>query len=432
MKSSSTLSDFHPKMSSDTRAGSVSSQDLRISNFVSPVNLDIETTREPTSVSVIVPTFKPGPLTVQLVEDLLRFNQKDTFSVYVVDDCTPREYEEEFGFFKKLSSFKRVTLLRTPQNKMKAGAINYGLKRIFALGKTGKRDVAITLDDDVVVEKNTIKKLTRSLLADQRLGAVCSQCRVLNKNKNILTRLQGLEYLGFNATRLADEGFFRGPLVMHGMLTAFRSKALKMVGVFAEGHLIEDYEITARLKLGGWYVRLEPESYAWTEVPETIKNLWRQRVRWVYGGLLIATNKKYWPAIIQDLIGHAMFIFTFFLIIASFVMHSHGQAPGTMITLIIALSVVQTAIWYFFQIWFMRFYDDRDREDWWIRMSVVPEFIYANLLTLVLVGAYAYSAFDWVSKNIPIKNRTKMRIENSVRYVFKSIGYENTWGTRTG
>ena len=73
-------------------------------------------------------------------------------------------------------------------------------------------DVILTLDDDVVISPTTVQNLVAELMSGTNLGAVCSQCAVLNKNKNILTRLQGLEYLGFNATRLADEGFYGGPV----------------------------------------------------------------------------------------------------------------------------------------------------------------------------------------------------------------------------
>lgn len=220
-------------------------------------------------ISAIVPTYKPGAALVHLVEDLLRYNPK--LQVVVVDDCTPQDYAPSVAVLERLRTLgPRVTLLRTPQNRLKAGALNLALGYLLADKGPRTPAVILTLDDDVVVAPGTIAALVRQLLANPGLGAVCSHCAVLNKNKNLLTRLQGLEYVGFNAIRLGDQGFMHGPLVMHGMLTAFRARALRQAGPFAERHLIEDYEMTTRLKVLGWDVRAVLDAPAHTEVPETL------------------------------------------------------------------------------------------------------------------------------------------------------------------
>ncbi|MBC7836269.1 glycosyltransferase family 2 protein [Acetobacteraceae bacterium] len=405
-------------------------QDIRpvhhAASFAIPYNFKVRndfTKEENVLVAAIVPSFKPGILTVRLVEDLLRWNE--SLEIYVVDDCTPNLYEETFGFFTRIKGLSdRVTVLRTPINKMKAGAINYALAHI---GKRGVQpEIIITLDDDVMIDKYTVQKLVEGVMADPHIGAACSQCRVLNKNVNILTRLQGLEYLGFNAVRLADEGFFFGPLVMHGMLTAFRLQALTDVGGFAENHLIEDYEVTARLKGAGWHVRLAPNAYAWTEVPETFSQLWKQRTRWIYGGLTILARVKFLPALIQDIIGHAMFLATLTLVIISVLFASAGRLSPEFLKTIVFLSIAQVVILYVFQLWLMRFYAEKDRTDWALRILLIPEFLYANVLSLVLVGAYIFGFFNFLTQTIP-----ELSIVRSLRAAFFKLGYTNAWGTRT-
>ena len=195
---------------------------------------------EQVSVSALIPTYKPGHLTLRLVEDLARWNPN--IDIYLVDDSTPKECTKSHVVYTRAGAVSdRVTLLQTPVNALKAGALNYGLKHIFAERKGRLPDVILTLDDDIVISPATVKNLVTELMSTEELGAACSQCRVLNKNKNFLTRLQGLEYLGFNATRLADEGFFRGPLVMHGMLTAFKTEALRTARNLTHDHLIQKY-----------------------------------------------------------------------------------------------------------------------------------------------------------------------------------------------
>ena len=290
-------------------------------------------------------------------------------------------------------------------------------------------EVVVTLDDDVVITPTTIKNLVRELLADPRLGAVCSQARVLNKNTNLLTRLQGLEYVGYNATRLADEGFYQGPLVMHGMLTAFRTTALKKAGGFAAHHLIEDYEMTARLKQHGWHVRSAVTARAWTTVPETFRQLWLQRTRWLYGGLTILAKVRYWPAVIQDVIGHTLFLATLSVVAFSF-LGDRGIIPPLLPTLIIVISLVQLVCWYLFNIWLMWFYPERDRTDWLIRLSLIPEFIYANLLTIVVLGAYLFLIFGALKALIPPHARATKALAKIIENLFRSVGYTHSWGTR--
>lgn len=401
-----------------------------IGNFFIPHKFNNQNIKNNYKITAIIPSFKPGKETTRLVQDLLRWNED--IQIYVVDDSTPIEYEEKHRIFECIKTLSpQVIVLRTPKNKMKAGAINQALSHIFSEKSENFPDVILTLDDDVVISRDTIKNLVNNLFEDDRLGAVCSQCRVINKNENFLTRLQGLEYLGFNAIRLSDEGFFWGPLVMHGMLTAFRFSALEEIGLFKEKDLIEDYEATVRIKMKGWHVRLAPHSYAWTRVPAKFSDLWRQRTRWMVGGLFIAMNFRYWKAIIQDVMGHLLFISTFLFVVSSFLLSSSSESiPVTIPIIIMAVSFLQILIWYIFQIWFMRFYVEKDWKDWLIRIALIPEFIYANVLSVILLGSYIFYIFQMVFVLLGGENQTSGKIKTMVEKIFSFAGYSNDWGTR--
>lgn len=373
-------------------------------------------------VCAIIPTYKPGKLTAKLVADLARFSPN--IKLYIVDDCTPEGYEGSARIFKRVARSKRVTLLRTPVNALKAGALNYALKHIFE-SSTEMPDIILTLDDDVVIEETTVRNLVTELMSYDHLGAVCSECRVFNKNKNLLTRLQGLEYVGFNAIRLADEGFFRGPLVMHGMLTAFRTSALVEVGLFAEGHLIEDYEMTTRLKARGWGVKAALSAPAWTSVPETLPTFWRQRTRWKYGGVTVVIKATDPFSVLQDLIGHGLFFATLALVAGLLLLNKgDGHVSPYIAQVIIVLSLVQLAIWYLFQLWLMRFYKEKDWRDWALRVSIIPEFLYSYIMTVALVGSYLFFLFTI------FKHTFQGRLAELGTKAFRACGYTEGWGTR--
>lgn len=380
-------------------------------------------------VCAIIPTYAPKPLLLELIGSLIAWNPG--IVVYVVDDCTPRGTEGSRILTRVASLSDQVIVLRTPLNTLKAGALNYALQHIFNRSDYAP-DVVVTLDDDVVIDQSTIPNLVSELVASVSFGAVCSQCRVHNKNKNILTRLQGLEYLGFNAIRLADEGLYRGPLVMHGMLTAFRAHALRSIGGFTKGHLIEDYEITTRLKEEGWSVKSAQNAPAWTVVPETLRHFWRQRTRWSYGGITVVTRTKRPLAVFQDLIGHFVFIATLGMVFALFFLKGNGQVPAALAHWIIALSFIQLGIWYAFQMWIMRLYKEKDRYDWIIRAALVPEFLYSYAMTLALIGSYIFHSFNTITRIADEKGSVYTRgIVALMRSAFRVIGYtERSWNTR--
>src|SRR5690606_37400841 len=44
--------------------------------------------------------------------------------------------------------------------------------------------------------------------------------------------------------------------------------------------------------LGGWASVFEPRSIAWTEVPTSVRPLWRQRIRWHFGNYQVLWKQK--------------------------------------------------------------------------------------------------------------------------------------------
>ena len=401
---------------------------VTLKNFLIPTQSRLSHKVFEPNVSAVVPTYKPGATALRLVESLLRYNPK--LEVVVVDDCTPEDYAPSAPVLLALRALgPRVTVLRTPQNRLKAGALNLGLAYVFGHKGPNAPAVVLTLDDDVVIAPQTVQRMVEALLSDPELGAVCSRCSALNKNKNLLTRLQGLEYVGFNAIRLGDQGFLYGPLVMHGMFTAFRVRALRQAGPFAQGHLIEDYEMTTRLKSLGWHVRAVFDAPAWTEVPEHLGAFWRQRTRWSLGGVQVVLGAKRPIAVLQDILGHIMFVATLLTLVILMLIDG-GGAPSLLLKVLIALSVAQFISWYALQLWLMRWYKEKDVWDWVLRITIVPELLFSSIMTVVLLGSYAYMGFAFVARGLSKWGGVGVHIAKLGITLFAKIGYSGGWGTR--
>ena len=405
-----------------------------VASFFVPIDYRGQVTSSantPKKVVVLIPTYKPTSITSKLVKDIVNFNSD--VRVIVIDDCTPIDESLSMQVIQSIKSLsrrnRRITVLRTSENQLKAGALNLGLSYVH--DKKINPQVVITLDDDVVITKNTINALVTALYSRPHLGVVCSRALVKNKNKNMLTRLQGLEYNGFNVTKIGDNGFLYGPLVMQGMLSAFRYTALKQVKGFDTKGLIEDYEITVRIKKAGWHAGFVNEAIAYTHVPEAWGNLWRQRVRWSYGGLLVMKSHwRYIRAVFQDFLGHFLFLSLFTLILLSFVFEKTYDSPMILIDALFAISIFHFAFSFSFGIASLLLMENRDRRDWVIRLTVFPEFVYSNLLSLILVGSYMFYLFHFTFEKAYQMIPRLFKLQARGDRIFKKLGYSLAWGTR--
>ena len=108
------------------------------------------------------------------------------------------------------------------------------------------------------------------------IAAVAGNVKVGNR-KNLLTRWQSIEYItSQNFDRRAYD-VVNAIMVVPGAIGAFRRDAVQKVGMFTIDTLAEDCDLTLRLLNAGYKVRTCNEALAFTEVPETLHMLLKQR-----------------------------------------------------------------------------------------------------------------------------------------------------------
>ena len=169
----------------------------------------------------------------------------------------------------------RVRLIRQP-NGGKPAALNTGIS-------AARHDVIVMVDGDTIFEPDTIRHLVAAL-ADPTVGAVAGNTKVGNR-KGLLARWQHIEYvMGCNLERRMYEAL-GCIMVVPGAIGAFRREVLAQVGGVSTDTLAEDTDLTMAVNRAGWRVAYEARARAWTEVPATLGQLWRQRYRWAYGTL---------------------------------------------------------------------------------------------------------------------------------------------------
>lgn len=223
-------------------------------------------------VSVVIAAYNEERVIARTVQAVLDNDYPDLEVIVVDDGSRDRTAEVVRTTF---AGDSRVTCLQKA-NGGKASALNRGIA-----AATGS--IIIGLDADTQFARDAIARLVRHF-SDPRVGAVAGNVRVGNAF-NILTRWQSLEYITSQNFDRRAYALLNCITVVPGAIGAWRREAIQTAGGYTHETLAEDADLTWRLHLNGWLIRNDSTAVAFTEAPERLKNLSRQRFRWSFGVL---------------------------------------------------------------------------------------------------------------------------------------------------
>ncbi|MEI7572810.1 MAG: glycosyltransferase [Phenylobacterium sp.] len=223
-------------------------------------------------VTVLIPCYNEERVVVASVERILKSDWVN-LEVLVLDDGstdgTVARIVEAFP------DHPRVRLL-TFANGGKARALNRGL--VLASG-----EIVVALDADTQFAPDAVSKLVR-WFADPKVGAVAGNAIVGNR-VNLVTRWQALEYVTAQNLERRALAALGAVTVVPGAVGAWRRQALEALGGYPADTLAEDQDLTLAVQRAGWKVAFDPDARAYTEAPDTVQGLMRQRYRWSFGTL---------------------------------------------------------------------------------------------------------------------------------------------------
>jgi peptidoglycan-N-acetylglucosamine deacetylase len=222
--------------------------------------------------SVLIPAFNEAMVIEHTVRRILQSDYPN-LEVIVIDDGSTDGTSDVVR--EHFSTESRVRLI-TVANGGKASALNHGLA-------AAQGEVIVALDADTHFEHSAISKLVR-WFQDPAIGAVAGNAKVGNRI-NILTRWQALEYVtsqNLERRALASLGCMT---VVPGAIGAWRRDALVELGGFPVDTLAEDQDLTIAIQKAGYDVLYDSSAIAWTEAPDTVEGLVKQRFRWAFGTL---------------------------------------------------------------------------------------------------------------------------------------------------
>jgi cellulose synthase/poly-beta-1,6-N-acetylglucosamine synthase-like glycosyltransferase len=229
--------------------------------------------------AVIIPAYNEARVIVRTIESILA-STRPPREIIVVDDGSADETYETvttaFGADPRVRAFRK-------SNAGKAAALNFGLAHTDAA-------VVVALDADTIFEPDAIEHLTAHFV-DPTIGAVAGNAKVGNRI-NTLTRWQALEYI--TSQNLDRRAFDRlnCMTVVPGAVGAWRRELVQQAGGFSADTLAEDADLTLAMLRRGTRVIYDDRAVAWTEAPDSVSGLLKQRFRWVFGTLQAAWKQR--------------------------------------------------------------------------------------------------------------------------------------------
>lgn len=211
------------------------------------------------------------------------------------------------GVYKSRNrSFKKLTVI-DKVNGGKADSLNAGLN-------VCKNDLVVSIDADSIMEPDALLKMVKPFMEAKEkkvIGTggvirIANSCDIsgghinkVNLPKKFIPRAQVMEYTrAFLMGRMAWSEL-DGLLLISGALGMFDREVVIQAGGYHTNTVGEDMELVVRMrrymadKGQGYDVVYIPDPLCWTEVPDTIKVLARQRSRWTRGTMeTLFTHRK--------------------------------------------------------------------------------------------------------------------------------------------
>ena len=267
------------------------------------------------TISMLAPAYNEAATVVESLRGLLALHYPNLEVVVVNDGSRDETMEvliEHFGLSPIHPIYRRVIdckpirglyrsrefprlLVVDKENGGKADALNAGLN-------LGSGELVCAIDADTLIEPDALQRLVRPFLQSGGVVAAGGTIRIANGSvvrggRVVRTRVPRAPIPGMQVVEYLRAFLFGrlwwnrlgGNLIISGAFGLFRRDAVLRSGGYLHDTVGEDMELVLRLRRVGYEqggprrIDFVPDPVAWTEAPETLAVLGRQRDRWHRG-----------------------------------------------------------------------------------------------------------------------------------------------------
>ena len=224
-------------------------------------------------VTVLLPCFNESE---QIHETLAALAEIDypNYEIIAINDGSKDDTLERLEQIAEHMPMLRIANL--VQNQGKSTALNVGLQM-------ARGELIVCIDGDALIDPHAVTWFVSRFLADPGLGGATGNPRIRNRS-TLLGKLQVGEFSSIVGMIKRTQTVFGSLFTVSGVICAFRRDAVVAVGMWDPAAMTDDVDLTLRLQVAGWRVTFEPHALCWILMPEKLRGLWRQRVRWAEGG----------------------------------------------------------------------------------------------------------------------------------------------------
>jgi len=227
----------------------------------------------------IVPAYNETPGSLYNCIESLRRQTVSIDKIFVIDDGS----RAPAALSKEHESCDNIVLIRLDKNCGKRGAQALVLRHI----NSKDYPFLLTVDSDSYLTPGALESMIRHM-SNKRIKACTGTVLASNYSNNIITKVQDFSYgMALSITRSATRAF-KLLDTTSGACSLYRTEIIY--------HYLNDYlehgksypygddrrfALYSLMEGGAIYV---PEAIVYTDTPDNMKSLWRQRVRWSQGG----------------------------------------------------------------------------------------------------------------------------------------------------
>jgi poly-beta-1,6-N-acetyl-D-glucosamine synthase len=227
-------------------------------------------------VSIVVPCYNEEDNVNEVIGHLLGMDYPN-YEIIAINDGSR---DRTGGLLDALARRdKRVRVIHQAKNQGKAVAL-------ITAATVARSEYLVCIDGDALLAHDSLPWMMRHFLSNPAVAAVTGNPRIRTRS-TMLGRLQVGEFSSIIGLIKRAQSTYGRIYSVSGVITAFRRSALHDIGYWSVDMMCEDIDITWKLQVSGWLIRYEPHALCWILMPETLKGLWKQRLRWAMGGIQV-------------------------------------------------------------------------------------------------------------------------------------------------
>ena len=224
-------------------------------------------------VSILVPCYNEEACAEETFAALESIDYPDYEVVAINDGSRDRTAAILEGIAQRMP---RLRVVHLASNQGKSTALNVG-------ALAARNELLVCIDGDALLDRNALTWLVRRFHSDASIGALTGNPRLRNR-ATLLGRLQVGEFSSIVGLIKRAQTVYGAIFTVSGVICAFRKRALHDAGWWSPGALTDDVDVSWRIQVKGRSIAYEPKALCWILMPETLRGLWRQRLRWAEGG----------------------------------------------------------------------------------------------------------------------------------------------------